>query len=98
MVKIKIYCGESIQDLIPDRRYKDMHPITAVNLVKLILSSNNDYEMYTNDCILIQAFEHFSKEYPNTQVEFFLNNVSQGNDISEIFKDFNRALDAMEIY
>ncbi len=89
MKKVKVYCGESIQDFCDGQ----LHPIKEVekasDVFKFLVGESH---FYSNSPDFVSAMKYIG-EKQNVEVEFFLDGISCGNDIEPIFKDFNRALD-----
>ncbi len=88
MKTIKIYCGESIQNLCG----KQVHPVTEVKRAEILVNSKYDIIDHSNSSDFIFAVNYMSKKQ-NIQAEFFLNGISTGNDIEPILADLDRALD-----
>lgn len=92
MRKITVYCGESIQSLCNS----ELHPINEVKRAIDLINSNVNVFCYSNNPDFVSAIKYIG-ESKGVEVEFFLNNVSTGNDIEKIFEDFNRSLDLIHI-
>lgn len=88
MKKVKVYCGESIED----KCGKCMHPVNRVKYANEIILSNKDEEINTNDPDIVMAIKYIGLKH-KVNVEFFLNGISQGDNIELIFEDFNRSFD-----
>lgn len=86
MKKISVYCGETIKG------GEQLHPVLDVEKAIAIIESLNDETCYSNSPDFVMAIKWIG-EKRGVETEFFLNGVSQGNSIEEIFEDFNRALD-----
>lgn|ERR1035437_4599310 len=89
MKKLKIYCGETIEDLCD----KQLHPLTEVkNAEHIVRTLKDDIEViiYSNSPEFISTVKYLSPKY-NVESEFFLNEVSTGDDIELIFGDFNKS-------
>ena len=87
-MKIKVYCGQSIQDMCG----KQKHPVSYVKLANELVLSGMDQVCYSNSTDFIMALKYISEKY-NVDVEYFLDAVSCGNDTEPIFEDFNKSLD-----
>ena len=94
--KIIIKCGESIES--SKFIQNETHPVTsfkqAIGLIDEALKGGSPITAYSNSPDFVSAIKHIG-ESKGIEVEFFLNDVSQGNDIEVIFSDFNRALDLL---
>jgi hypothetical protein len=94
--KITIKCGESIE--LNRFIQKDTHPVTsvkqAISLIEEFIKVERSITSYSNSPDFVSAIKHIG-ESKGVEVEFFLNDTSQGNDIEGIFADFNRALDLL---
>jgi len=91
MKKITVYCGESITDKCRQQE----HPAEEVKRAKMLIDSCNDkatpaYITYSNSPDFVSMIKYYA-EKQGVETEFFLNGVSQGSEIDEIFRDFNRA-------
>lgn len=93
MKTVKVFCGESVQD----KCGRQLHPVAEVNRAIEILNSPTDEIVYSNHPDFVSAIKYAGQK-KNINTEFFLNGISYGDDIEEIFKDFNRALDMMSEY
>lgn len=99
MNKIEVYCGE----LIVHKCNKQLHPVTEVGAAeKAVLEALNyipafktTFKYYSNSPDFVSAVKYIAEKH-GVEVEFFLNGVSQGNEIDPIFADFNRALDMIK--
>ncbi len=91
MRKILVYCGESI-DLHSNRT--QLHPLNEVKEVLEYINATYNFHICSNSPDFVMAMKHIGEKY-KVDVEFFLNGVSQGNDIERIFEDFNKAFDLM---
>jgi hypothetical protein len=90
MKKIKVYCGETIQE----KCGMQLHPIQEVkNAAKTVMSSNDEV-VYSNNTDFIGAIQFIAIKN-NVAIEFFLNGVSVGDDIEPIFADLNRGFDLL---
>lgn len=88
MKKIKVYCGETIQE----KCGQQLHPVKFVELARLLVLSDKDEVCYSNNSDFVMAVKYIAKKH-NIDVEFFLNGNSCNDDIEPIFNDFNRSLD-----
>lgn len=89
MIKIKVYCGESIED----KCRQQLHPLNEVKRANEIIELAKDGMIcYSNHPDFVSAMKYIG-EKQGIEVEFFLNGVSCGNNIDPIFEDFNKALD-----
>lgn len=88
MRKILVYCGESIDT--PDNNRIQLHTLTEVKKAFEFITGTDNFHICSNSPDFVMAMKHFGEKY-KVDVEFFLNGVSQGNDIERIFEDFNRA-------
>ena len=93
MKSIKVYCGKSIEDKCGNQK----HPEKEVENAKCLVLSDNDEIAYSNSTDFVMAAKYIAKKY-NIVVEFFLDSVSYGNSIEEIFADFNKSLDMINLY
>lgn len=84
---IKVYSGQDIQGCT-----LQMHPLTEVELARMIVDSNRSIETFSNSPDFVSAIKNYADK-KGRKVEYFLNNVSCGNDPEPIFKDFNRAIE-----
>lgn len=84
---IKVYCGESVQDLCRSQ----LHPVAEVKRAGELLAMACNVVSYSNSPDFVSAVNHLAKKY-QAEPEFFLNGVSCGQDIEPIFADFNRAI------
>lgn len=91
MKKITVYCGESIQE----KCGRQIHPVQEFELAMIYLNTNKDEVCYSNSSDFVSAIKYVG-EKKGIETEFFLNGVSYGNSIDEIFADFNRALDLLD--
>lgn len=91
MRKILVYCGESI-DLHSNRT--QLHPLNEVKEALKYINATDNFSISSNSPDFVMAMKHIG-EKNKIEVEFFLNGVSQGNDIERIFEDFNKAFDLM---
>ena len=87
MKKVKVYCGETIQE----KCGKQLHPIVEVKNAEKLVMSNKDEVVYSNNTDFISSVKYIGLKH-NVETEFFLNGVSYSNDIEPIFADLNRAL------
>lgn len=90
MKKIKVYCGETIED----KCKQQLHPVKEVEIANILVNSDHDVVTYSNNPDFVSAVKYIGKKQ-GVETEFFLNGVSHGNDIEPIFADFNRALDML---
>lgn len=88
MKRVKVYCGETIQE----KCGLQLHPIVEVLNAQKIILSDIDEIAYSNNPDFISAVKYIGLK-ENVETEFFLNGVSYGSDIDPIFGDLNRALD-----
>jgi len=88
MKKITVYCGETIQD----KCGKQLHPVVEVRNAEALVKSDKDEVVYSNCSDFIMGVKYIGKKN-GVETEFFLNGVSYGDSIEEIFEDINRALD-----
>lgn len=94
MRKIKVYCGEYLDS--PDSIRKQLHPLNEVKEVLEYINATYNFHICSNSPDFVMAMKHIGEKYKyKVDVEFFLNGVSQGNDIERIFEDFNKAFDLM---
>ena len=93
MKSIKVYCGKSIEDKCGNQK----HPEKEVENAKSLVLSVNDEIAYSNSPDFIMATKYIAKKY-NIGIEFFLDSVSYGNSIEEIFADFNKSLELINLY
>lgn len=84
---IEIYCGQSAT-LNPEQS----HPLDEVEFAKKVIDSNEDLYIVSHSPDFVSAIKNYADK-KGRKVEFFLNNVSCGNDPEPIFKDFNRAIE-----
>jgi hypothetical protein len=88
MKKVTVYCGESVQDKCGAQK----HPVKEVEAANAIVNSDKDEIAYSNSPDFISAVKYIAIKQ-NVDAEFFLNGVSFGTSIEEIYGDLNRAID-----
>ena len=93
MGKITVYCGESVQD----KCGKEKHPVAYVEEANRLVTSGESFVLYSNHPDFISAIKYIGEKH-GVEMEFFLNGISQGNEIDEIFGDLNRALEFINKY
>ena len=100
MRKINVYCGETVEN----RGQMELHPITQFNKAKeyvefAMVGYENETPMslFSNSPDFISAMFYIANDN-NMNIEFFLNDVSCGNDIELIFNDLNRFYDLLDNY
>ena len=94
MKKLKIYCGITIEDKCNIQR----HPLTEVQNAEILVSNlkdNSEEIVYSNSPDFVSMIKYLSPKY-NIETEFFLDGISTGDDIDDIFGDFNKAYDLMD--
>jgi len=94
MKKLKIYCGVTIEDLCDKQR----HPLTEVINAEFLvrnLKDKSDGIAYSNSPDFVSTVKHLSYKY-NIETEFFLDGISTGEDIDDIFEDFNKSYELMD--
>jgi len=96
MRTIKVYCGESVQDKCGSQ----LHPLNEVErAVELLSSTGGDDIIYSNSPDFVMALQNIRETIDEkggvlgVELEFFLDGVSYGSSIEEVFSDFNRSLD-----
>lgn len=93
MRKILVYCGESIDTA--DNTRKQLHPLNEVKEALKYINATDNFHICSNSPDFVMAMKNIC-EKNKIEVEFFLNGVSQGNDIERIFEDFNRAYNLID--
>lgn len=98
MKKINVYCGETIEN----QTSVEYHPVTLFNRAKecmriAMLGNFGDTPMslFSNSPDFVSTIFYLGN-HNNMQIEFFLNDVSCGNNIEPIFDDFNRFYDLLD--
>jgi hypothetical protein len=85
-VKIQVFCGTSIEDKCRNQ----LHPLNEVKKAKQIIDLKESISCYSNSTDFISTIKYYGQKH-NIETEFFLNNISCGDDIELIFKDFNES-------
>jgi len=88
---VKIYCGESIEVKCKHQ----LHPINEVKSAIKLLETGKDIITYSNSPDFIITIKYCCEEM-GIKPEFFLNDVSQGSNIENIFDDFNRSFKLLD--
>lgn len=88
--RIQVFCGETIESFCN----RELHPANetkrAINIFKALVGGES-FKMYTNNPDFVSAMKHLADKH-EVDIEFFLNNISQGREIEGIFEDFNRSI------
>lgn len=97
MKKIEVYSGESVLDEICNPYHPLLNVESAHRFVMNLKASNCDgvLKLCSNSPDFVSAI-YYLCEKENINAEFFLNGMSQGNNIEEIFNDFNRSYELLD--
>ena len=91
-MKITIHSGESIEN----KCKRQLHPLTEVKeAMKILDETKADVNVYSNSTDFTSAIYHYGNKL-GFEVEIMLNGVSLGDNLDELFKDFNKALTLLD--
>jgi hypothetical protein len=92
--RIQVFCGQTIETFCN----RELHPVNevkrAINLTSSLMGGGQ-LKVYTNSPNFVMAIKALADKH-EINIEFFLNNVSQGRDIEAIFGDFNSSFTLLE--
>lgn len=94
MKKIKVYCGVTVENKCDIQRHP-LNEVKRANDIILNIKDNTEYVFYSNSSDFVSTIKYLSDKY-EIETEFFLNDISTGNDIEEIFDDFNKSIDLLD--
>lgn len=91
-MKITIYAGITIED----KCRHQLHPVTEVLKAKELLdNATSDQIYYSNSSDFVFTVKHYGDKL-NYDLVFFLDGVSMGDSIEEIFESFNKSFELMD--
>lgn len=89
MKKIIVHTGRTIED----KCGKQLHPVQEVeNVINIIKNLQLEEIYYSNSFDFITAMKYIGKKN-NVTIEFYLDSISQGDDIENVCGGFNISLD-----
>ena len=91
-MKITIHSGESVEN----KCKRQLHPLTEVKeAMKILDETKTDVKVYSNSTDFTSAIYYYGKNL-GFDVEIMLNGVSLGDNLDELFKDFNKSLSLLD--